>query len=128
MVEALTPDFKVSISLRSGLKIYPEEVEQAYSKMAPVKGMCVFTVSGMQGVKKSKVLWAVIQPNLDDFREFDEVNLRSVIKERFDNATQTLPVYKRLKALQIFHQGFLHRQYVSTGCQAQELFRTCAAA
>jgi long-chain acyl-CoA synthetase len=63
--------------------------------------MCVFTVSGMHGVRRSKVLWAVIVPDLDNFREFGEVNLRAVLKERFDNASQSLPFYKRLKGFTI---------------------------
>ena len=50
---------------------------------------------------KSKVLWAIIQPNLDNFREFGEVNLRAVLKERFDNASQSLPFYKRLKGFTV---------------------------
>ena len=76
MTEVLTSPFKDFIVLNSGEKIYPEELEEFYTKVAPVKEMCVFTVSGMHGVRKSKVLWAVIQPNLDNFREFGEVNLR----------------------------------------------------
>ena len=55
----------------------------------------------MHGVRKSKVLWAIIQPNLDSFREFGEVNLRFVLKERFDNASQSLPFYKRLKGFTV---------------------------
>ncbi len=93
--------FKNFIILNSGKRIYPKEIEEAYTKIAPVKEMCVFTVAGMKGVKKSKVLWGIIQPDLDDFREFDEVNLRSVIKERFDNASLLLPSYKRLKGFTI---------------------------
>ena len=50
---------------------------------------------------KSKILWAIIQPNLDSFREFGEVNLRFVLKERFDNASQSLPFHKRLKGFTI---------------------------
>jgi hypothetical protein len=55
----------------------------------------------MHGVMKSKVLWAIIQPDLDNFREFGEVNLRFVLKERFDNASQLLPFYKRLKGFTV---------------------------
>ena len=91
MIEALNAKFKDFIILKSGEKIYPEEIEEFYTKAAPIKEMCVFTVSGMGGVKKSKVLWAVIQPDLDQFREFAEVNLRLVLKEKFDNASPSLP-------------------------------------
>lgn len=70
-----------------------EAIEQAYIKAAPVKDMCVFTVSG--------ALWAVIQPDLDNFREFDEVNLRGVLQERFDNAAGSIPVDQRLEGFTI---------------------------
>lgn len=101
MTETLTTRFQNFITLKSGKKIYPKEIEEFYTNIAPVKEMCVFTVSGMEGVRNSKVLWAVIQPNLDDFREFNEVNLRGVLKERFDNASKPLPFYKRLKGFTI---------------------------
>ena len=101
MPEVLTSPFDDFILLNSGEKIYPQELEEFYTKLAPVKEMCVFTVSGMQGVRKSKILWAIIQPNLDSFREFGEVNLRSVFKERFDNASESLPFYKRLKGFTV---------------------------
>ena len=79
--------------------------------MAPVKEMCVFTVLGMEGARKSKVLWAVIQPDLDKFREFSEVNLRSVLKERFDNASQLLPIYKRLKGFTVTLDDLPHNLF-----------------
>ena len=97
MIEAISDRFRNFIVLNSGERIYPEEIEAAYTKVAPIKDMCVFIVSGMEGVRGARSLWAVIQPNLDDFRKFDEVNLRGVIAERFDNASQSLPLYKRLK-------------------------------
>ena len=101
MLEAFTSRFDDFIVLNSGERIYPQELEVFYTKAAPVKEMCVFIVSGMHGVRKSKVLWAIIQPNLDNFREFGEVNLRFVLKERFDNASQSLPFYKRLKGFTV---------------------------
>ncbi|MDD5680256.1 MAG: 1-acyl-sn-glycerol-3-phosphate acyltransferase [Candidatus Omnitrophica bacterium] len=108
MTKALTTIFKYSIKLNSGEKIYPEEIEEFYTKVAPVKEMCVFIVSGMGGVKGSKVLWAVIQPDLDNFRKFGSINLHLAIKERFDNASPSLPVYKRLKGFTIVLEDLPH--------------------
>jgi len=96
MIEAQTSGFK--------------EIEDFYTKVAPVKEMCVFAVSGMHGVRKLKALWAIIQPDLDNFRKFGEVNLRSVIKERFDNASQSLPFNKRLKGFTITLEDLPHTQ------------------
>jgi len=101
MAEVLTSPFEDFIVLNPCEKIYPQELEDFYTKIAPVKEMCVFMVSGKEGVKKSRVLWAIIQPNLDSFREFGEVNLRFVLKERFDNASQSLPLHKRIKGFTI---------------------------
>ncbi len=108
MIKTLTERFKSFITLDSGKTIYPGEIEGIYTKVAPVKEMCVFTVTGMGGVKNAKVLWAVIQPDLDNFREFGEVNLRSVLKERFDNASLSLPVYKRIEGFTIALEDLPH--------------------
>ena len=89
-------------------KIYPEEIEEFYTKAGPVKEMCVFTVSGMGGAKGSKVLWAVIQPDLDEFRKFASVNLNLAIKERFDNASPSLPIHKRLKGFTVTLEELPH--------------------
>lgn len=111
MIEAFTSRVKDFITVNWEQKIYPKEIEEAYTKVSPIKEMCVFTVSGMKGVKGSKVLWAVVQPDLDKFREFSEVNLRAVLKERFDNASQTLPIYKRLKGFTIALEDLPHNLF-----------------
>lgn len=108
MTKTLPARYKDFIILNSGKKVYPEEIERFYTKIAPVKEMCVFAVSGMEGVKGSEVLWAVIRPDLDNFREFGEVNLRFVLKERFDNASLSLPSYKRLKGFTITLEDLPH--------------------
>jgi long-chain acyl-CoA synthetase len=119
LIEALPSRFDDFLVLNSGEKIDPQELEDFYTKTAPVKEMCVFIVSGMHGVKKSKVLWAIIQPNLDSFREYGEVNLRFVLKERLDNASQTLPINRRLKGFTVTlddlphcHLGRINRREV----------------
>ncbi len=82
-------------------KIYLEEIEKFYTKAGPVKEMCVFTISGMKDAKGAKVLWAVIQPDLEEFRKFASVNLHLAIKERFDNVSPSLPPGKRLKGFTV---------------------------
>ena len=101
MSKTFVDRFEDFIILNSGRKIYPEEIEGFYTKTAPIKEMCVFTVIGMDGARKSKVLWAVIQPDLDEFRKFAVVNLHLAIKERFDQISLSLPVHKRLKGFTI---------------------------
>ena len=70
--------------------------------------MCVFTVSGMKGISGSRILWAVIQPDLEEFRKFASVNLHLAIKERFDNASPELPIYKRLKGFTVTLEELPH--------------------
>ncbi|MFH0753368.1 MAG: 1-acyl-sn-glycerol-3-phosphate acyltransferase, partial [Candidatus Omnitrophota bacterium] len=118
MSEILTDEPKDLITLNTGRSIDPEEIEAAYTKVAPVKEMCVFIVSGMHGVKGARILWAVIQPNLDDFREFDEVNLRGVLQERFDNAAALLPYNKRLKGFTIVIEDLPHTMFGKLNRQA----------
>ena len=101
MKKTLVDKFKDLIILNSGKMVYPEEIEEFYTKIAPIKEMCVFTVIGMDGPRRSKVLWAVVHPNLDEFRKFAVVNLHLAIKERFDETSLSLPIYKRLKGFTI---------------------------
>jgi len=101
MTKGITDIFKEVIILNSGKMIYAEDIEEFYTKVAPIKEMCVFTVIEMDGSMKSKVLWAVVQPNLDEFRKFAVVNLRLAIKERFDQVSPSLPIHKRLKGFTI---------------------------
>ncbi|MDD5194702.1 MAG: 1-acyl-sn-glycerol-3-phosphate acyltransferase [Candidatus Omnitrophica bacterium] len=108
MIKDLTTRFKDFIVVNFEEKIYPKEIEEFYTRVAPIKEMCVFTVSRMKGVGRSKVLWAVIVPNLDDFRKFASINLHLAIKERFDNASPALPIHKRLKGFTITLEDLPH--------------------
>jgi len=111
MIKDLRVRVKDFIIVKLEAKIYPQEIEEFYTKAAPIKEMCVFTVSGMDGVKGSKVLWAVIQPDLDNFRKFASVNLHLAIKERFDNVSSSLPVHKRLKGFTITLSDLPHNMF-----------------
>ncbi|UCD55288.1 MAG: AMP-binding protein, partial [Candidatus Omnitrophota bacterium] len=104
----LTGRSKDVIVLSSGLNINPEEIEQAYSKEAPLKEMCVFEVPAKKGAKEAHVLWAVCVPDLEFFRKYGEVNLRHVVKERFDNVSRTLPPSKRLMGFSIILDELPH--------------------
>jgi len=111
MISDLVGKFKDFIVVNFEQKIDPAEIESFYTKAGPIKEMCVFTVSGMGGVKESKVLWAVIQPDLEEFRKFASVNLHLAVKERFDNASPSLPVYKRLKGFTVTLEELPHNLF-----------------
>jgi len=108
MIKDLRAKLKDFIVVNFEQRISPEEIERFYTKAGPVKEMCVFTVSGMGSVRGSKVLWAVIQPDLEEFRKFASVNLHLAIKERFDNASPALPVYKRIKGFTVTLEELPH--------------------
>ncbi|MBF0252817.1 MAG: 1-acyl-sn-glycerol-3-phosphate acyltransferase [Candidatus Omnitrophica bacterium] len=108
MKNIIVDKFKDYISLNLKKKINPVEIEEFYTKSAPIKEMCVFTVSGRDGKKKSKVLWAIIQPDLENFRKYASINLHSAIKERFDNVSTEIPDYKRLQGFTIALEDLPH--------------------
>lgn len=97
----LTGRLKEIIVLSSGLNIYPEEIEEVYSKHVPVKEMCVFEVPAQRDAGRSLILWTVIVPDTEFFRRYGGVNIRSVIKERLANVSKTLPSYKRIMGFSI---------------------------
>jgi long-chain acyl-CoA synthetase len=97
----LTGRSKDVIVLSSGLNIYPEEVEEAYLKEVPARGMCIFEVPAKKGMKESRVLWAVVVPDLEFFKKYGEVNLRNVLKERFDNVSKSLAPAKRVMGFSV---------------------------
>jgi long-chain acyl-CoA synthetase len=111
MIKDLVAKARNFITVNFEAKIDPKEIEQFYTKIAPIKEMCVFAVSGMDGVRGSKVLWAVIQPDLEKFRKFASVNLNLAIKEEFDNGSSSLPIYKRLKGFTISLEDLPHNLF-----------------
>ncbi|HAJ57316.1 MAG TPA: hypothetical protein DCL35_06050 [Candidatus Omnitrophica bacterium] len=106
----LTGRSKDVIVLSSGQNVYPEEVEDAYLKAAPVKEMCVFEAPAAEGSRERDVLWAVVVPDLEYFKKYGEVNLESVIKERFDNVSRAMPAHKRLMGFHITLEELPHTQ------------------
>ena len=97
----LTGRSKEVIVLSSGLNINPLEIEEAYMKEAPLKEMCILEVPSRKEDEATLALWAIIRPDLEFFKKYGEVNLKSVIKERFDNVSKTLPAHKRIMGFSI---------------------------
>ncbi len=97
----LTGRTKEVIVLSSGVNVYPNEVEEAYIKHSPVKEMCVFEVPFKKEKEEVLALWGIVVPDLDFFKKYGEINLRNVIKERFDNVSRVLPSHMRLMGFTI---------------------------
>lgn len=96
----LTGRSKEVIVLSSGLNVYPEEVEAAYSKAPAVKEICVFDLPARKG-ERGPLLWAAIVPDFEYFRRFGQVNLQIVVKERLDDISRSLAPYQRLMGFSI---------------------------
>ena len=92
---------KELIVLSSGLKLNPAEIEKLYMSQAPVRDMCLVEAPSKHENEATNVLWAIVQPDLEFFRKYGEVNLRHVIKERFDNVSRSLPYHKRIMGFSI---------------------------
>jgi long-chain acyl-CoA synthetase len=97
----LTGRAKEVIVLSSGLNIFPEEIEAIYLEGAPVKEMCVFEAPSRAKLKDATMLWAMVMPDLDYFKNIGEVNLKQVLKGSFDNISRTLPEYKRIRGFTV---------------------------
>ncbi|MBL7197876.1 MAG: AMP-binding protein [Candidatus Omnitrophica bacterium] len=102
----LTGRQKEVIVLSSGLNIFPEEIETHYAKSPFIKEICVFEATSKKGsLKKTDILYGVAVPNLEYFKKWGEVNLRFVIKERFENLSKELPPHKRMMGFILTHQA-----------------------
>ncbi len=97
----ITGRAKEVIVLSSGLNIFPDEVEEAYIKGAPIKEMCVFDISVKKDPSDRLALWAILVPEIEFFKKYGEMNLHSVIKERLDNVSRDLPPFKRIMGFTI---------------------------
>lgn len=97
----ITGRLKEMIVLSSGENIYPAELEELYCKYAPIKEMCIFERYAEEREARASLLWAVVVPDLEYFRKYGEVNLKSVIKERLDNVSRTLSPHMRIMGFTI---------------------------
>ncbi len=97
----LTGRAKEVIVLSSGLNIFPQEIEALYSQQSPVKEMCVFEAPSRTKLKDASLLWAMVVPDLDYFKNIGEVNLKTVLKDKFDDVSRALPEHKRIRGFSI---------------------------
>ncbi|MGB3112452.1 MAG: AMP-binding protein [Candidatus Omnitrophota bacterium] len=97
----LTGRVKDVIVLSSGVNVYPEEIEHAYLSASPVEEMCVFEVPSKKEEDQTLTLWAVVVPDLEFFKKYGEINLKGVIRERFDNVSRSLPSHMRLRGFSV---------------------------
>ncbi|MCG2703867.1 MAG: AMP-binding protein [Candidatus Omnitrophica bacterium] len=97
----LTGRAKEVIVLSSGLNVLPEEIEALYSQQSSVKEMCVFEAPSRTKLKDASILWAMVVPDLDYFKNRGEVNLKIILKDKFDNVSRALPEHKRIRGFSV---------------------------
>jgi long-chain acyl-CoA synthetase len=85
------------IVLDSGLNIYPKEIEDEYSRAAPIKEICVYEVYPQQD-RAEQALWAVVVPDPGFSGEHGgEVKaVKDALKKRFEKISEKLSDYKRI--------------------------------
>lgn len=92
----LTGREKDVIVLGSGKNIYPDELEEYYSRSPYIKEMCIFARSEEKFGRRSESLYAVVVPNLDYFKERNETDIRGKIRWEFENLGKVLPSYNHI--------------------------------
>jgi len=87
---------KEVIVLSSGKNIYPEELEEYYGKSPYIKEICILSRAEEKLGNLTEVLYAVIVPDLEYFRQRNEKNIRNRIRWELENAGQKLPTYDHI--------------------------------
>ena len=95
---------KEVIVLSSGKNIYPEEIEQHYSKSASIKEICVMGLRNRPGEPVAERLHAVVVPNFEGLRARKVVNAKEVIRFDIETLSAQLPSTKRILSYDIWQQ------------------------
>ncbi len=92
------------IVLSSGKNIFPEELEYHYHTNGQyLKELCIVGVPDDSGQEGQEKLHAVVVPDFDALRSDQIVNAAEMIRYFWENASQKLPAYKRVKSFEIRH-------------------------
>jgi len=91
------------IILPSGKNIYPEEIEQHYSKSNLIKEICVI------GKKENnhETLYALVVPDNDEIKRLAISDLNGAIKKEIEKYSDDLPLYKRIFGFDISKENSL---------------------
>ena len=91
------------IILSSGKNIYPEEIEQHYSKSNLIKEICVI------GKKENnhETLYAKVVPDKDEIDRLAISDLNRAIKKEIEEYSNDLPLYKRIFSFDISEENSL---------------------
>ncbi len=85
---------KEMIVLRTGKKIFPEELEKFYKQIPAIKELCL--------VQTERGIEAAVVPDFDYLRRMNLSNSRQTIAFALEDLAKDLPPYKRITGLKIF--------------------------
>jgi len=92
----LTGRQKDVIVLSSGKNIYPEEVEEYYGRSPYIKEICILSRRQERAGRVIESLFAVVVPNLEYFRQKNEMDIQAKILWELENLSRNLPGYKHI--------------------------------
>jgi long-chain acyl-CoA synthetase len=87
---------KEVIVLSSGKNIYPEELEEYFSKSPYIKEICIVAYKEEKFGRPIESLHAVVVPHLEYFRQTNETNIRAKIRWELENLGKNLPSYQHI--------------------------------
>jgi long-chain acyl-CoA synthetase len=87
---------KEIIVLGTGKNIYPQELEEYYAQSPYIREICVLEKSDVSFGAQVKVLYAVVVPDEDYFREKKESNMQGRIGSELELLGRALPAYKHI--------------------------------
>ena len=84
------------IVLSSGKNIYPEELEEYYSRSPYIKEICIMAQQEEKFGRLTDALHAIVVPNLEYFKQRNETDIRGKIRWELENLAKPLPSYKHI--------------------------------
>lgn len=89
------------IVLGSGKNIYPDELQDYYGATPYIKEICVLSKTEEKFGRIQDLVYAIIVPDLEYFRQKGEKNIREKIRWELDNLAKGLPSYKHIMGFTI---------------------------
>jgi long-chain acyl-CoA synthetase len=98
---SITGRSKDVIVLANGENVYPEELEQHYSKSPYIKEICILGISEDGDSHGGGLLHAIVVPDLDEFRSRGQTGITEMIRFDIENLSKQVPSYYRIHSLAI---------------------------
>jgi long-chain acyl-CoA synthetase len=102
---SITGRSKDVIVLANGENVYPEELEQHYSKSPYIKEICILGISEDEDGEGGS-LHAIVVPDLDEFRRRGQTGIAEMIRFDIENLSKQIPSYYRIHSLTIRNEPF----------------------